>query len=192
MTFCSETSLNLQILLKKVVRFHEKNLEQDASSTIRSYSHLANMLQELGEYEEAKILLEKVVKFNEENFGQDHLTTLSSYFSLVVALENLNDYKGAKILLEKALRPKERNFEQGHPNNKAEALLERLSNISDKYLAIYGSPTSLTKEDTLPILQETLNILTKDLTRGDSTNLLTNESLDSLEELIKKIEQLKP
>ena len=79
-------------------------------------NNLALVLQDLGDYTQAKILLEKAVLLAKKNFGHEHPTTAISYSNLANVLVNLGNYAQAKILLEKAVLSDEKNFGQDHPN----------------------------------------------------------------------------
>jgi tetratricopeptide (TPR) repeat protein len=80
-----------------------------------SYSNLATVLQDLGDYGRAKQLLEKAVISDEKNFGAEHPTTAVSYSNLASVLQDLGDYGRAKQLLEKAVISAEKNFGAEHP-----------------------------------------------------------------------------
>jgi tetratricopeptide (TPR) repeat protein len=75
---------------------------------------LASVLQDLGDYAQAKILLQKAVASDEKNFGEDHPTTASRYNNLASVLQDLGDYAQAKTLLQKAVASYEKNFGEDH------------------------------------------------------------------------------
>ena len=102
--------------LLKALASAEKNFGKDHPSTARSYSNLALVLQDLGDYEGAKGLLQKALASGEKNFGKDHPSTAISYSNLALVLQALGDYEGAKGLLQKALASDEKNFGKGHPS----------------------------------------------------------------------------
>ncbi len=77
-------------------------------------NNLANVLQHLGEYTQAKVLLQKAVASAEKNFGEDHPTTANSYDNLANVLQDLGDYAQAKELLQKAVVSDEKNFGENH------------------------------------------------------------------------------
>jgi tetratricopeptide (TPR) repeat protein len=50
----------------------KKTLEKITRTTAKSYNNLAMVLQNLGEYAQAKTLFQKAVASDEKNFGEDH------------------------------------------------------------------------------------------------------------------------
>ncbi|MET3129409.1 tetratricopeptide (TPR) repeat protein [Arcicella rosea] len=77
-------------------------------------NNLSLVLQDLGDYKEAKHLLEKALISDEKNFGADHPSTAKIYSNLATAHQALGDYVEAKALLEKALISNEKNFGAEH------------------------------------------------------------------------------
>jgi len=82
----------------------------------RLQSHTGLILQDLGDYQEAKKLLEAALISDKKNFGKDHPTTAVRYSNLALVLKDLGDYQGAKKLLEAAMTSDEKNFGKDHPN----------------------------------------------------------------------------
>jgi tetratricopeptide (TPR) repeat protein len=103
-------------LLEKAVHSDEQNFGPDHPSTARSYSNLATVLKDFGDYAGAKTLLEKAVHSDEQNFGPNHPSTARSYSNLALVLKDFGDYAGAKTLLEKAVLSGEQNFGPNHPS----------------------------------------------------------------------------
>ena len=103
-------------------------------------NNLALVLNDLGEYAEAKDLLEKAMVSDEKNFGEAHPTTAIRYSNLATVLQDLGDYEGAKALLEKALISDEKNFGESHPTTAV-----RYSNLAIVLhdLADYGGAKAL-------------------------------------------------
>ena len=64
------------------MRSDEQNFGPEHPTTAVSYSNLATVLQDLGDYAGAKELLEKAMRSDEQNFGPEHPTTALSYSNL--------------------------------------------------------------------------------------------------------------
>lgn len=79
-------------------------------------NNLALVLQDLGEYKEAKKILIKTLTINEKMFGKSNPNTASSYSNLATVLQDLGDFETAKNLLEKALSINIKFFGKKHPN----------------------------------------------------------------------------
>jgi tetratricopeptide (TPR) repeat protein len=67
---------------KKQWHQHEKNFGEDHPTTAICYNNLALVLQDLGEYAQAKTLFQKAVASDEKNFGEDHPSTAIRYNNL--------------------------------------------------------------------------------------------------------------
>ena len=80
----------------------EKNFGADHPSTAVSYSNLALVLQDLGDYAGAKGLLERAVASAEKNFGADHPTTAVRYFNMATVLYSLAAFGLAYDYIQKA------------------------------------------------------------------------------------------
>lgn len=76
---------------------------------------LALVLQNLGDYQQAKIYLEKALNSSIKNFGEEHPTTAIRYSNLATVLKDLRDYPQAKVYLEKSLNSHIKNFGEEHP-----------------------------------------------------------------------------
>ena len=101
--------------MEKATASAEKNFGPDHPTTAVSYSNLALVLQDLGDYAGAKGLLEKATASAEKNFGPDHPTTAVSYSNLALVLKDLGDYAGALELSGKALPIFQHVLPEGHP-----------------------------------------------------------------------------
>ncbi|NTU41557.1 MAG: ATP-binding protein [Nitrospirales bacterium] len=82
----------------------------------RLQNNLALVLQDLGEYAEARDLLEKAMRSDEKNFGPDHPTTAVSYSNLATVLQDLGEYAEALVLAERALQVFKDCLPAGHPH----------------------------------------------------------------------------
>ena len=92
------------------------NFSDDESGKLTQLQgNLAWVLQEVGNYKEAKDLLETAVKSDEQNFGKDHPTTATRYSNLAIVLQDLGDYEEAKRLLQIAVKSGEITFGEDHP-----------------------------------------------------------------------------
>jgi tetratricopeptide (TPR) repeat protein len=88
-------------LFQKAVASDEKNFGEDHPSTAISYNNLASVLQDLGEYAQAKTLLQKAVASDEKNFGEDHPTTAIHYNNLAIVLTRFRRLCPSKNLATK-------------------------------------------------------------------------------------------
>ncbi len=79
------------------------------------FNNLALVLQDFGNYRQAKVLLEKAMNSTEKNLGENNPKTAINYSNLATVLQDLGDYQGAKVLLEKAMRSDEKNYGDQHP-----------------------------------------------------------------------------
>lgn len=92
------------------------NFSEDLSPEIVELgSNLAVMLQDFGDFEEAKEILEKIVFYNEKNRGTEHVVTIDSYVILGSVLNELGEYERAKRLFEKVTDYSEKTYGTKHP-----------------------------------------------------------------------------
>lgn len=93
----------------------EKSFGEDHPNTTTRYSNLALVLQDLGDYQEARVLLEKAIRSDEKIFGANHPNTAIDYFNLARVFENLGDNANALNFSGKALAIFKKNLPEGHP-----------------------------------------------------------------------------
>ncbi|MEE8574445.1 MAG: toll/interleukin-1 receptor domain-containing protein [Thermodesulfobacteriota bacterium] len=80
-----------------------------------SQSYLALVLQDLGEYEEARDLLREALASDMKRYEQGHPEIASTQSNLGLALKGLDELKEAQELLREALASDMKSFKQGHP-----------------------------------------------------------------------------
>jgi tetratricopeptide (TPR) repeat protein len=117
------------------------------------------VLQDLGDYAQAKILFQKAVASDEKNFGEDHPTTacLLQQFGNSV-LQDLGEYAQAKTLFQKALTSNEKNFGEDHPNTAIgyANLASVLQNLGD-----YAQAKTLLQKAVVSSMKKTLEKTTQ-------------------------------
>jgi tetratricopeptide (TPR) repeat protein len=101
----------LQMTLKSI----ENKKGIDDSAIALSYSSLAAVLLDKGDYTQAKVLMDKVVAANEKTYGNDHPYTTASYSRLAYILLSKGDYSNAKALFEKAIAANKKILGTDHP-----------------------------------------------------------------------------
>jgi hypothetical protein len=96
----------------------KKAFGEDHPNTINSYSNLASVLQDTGDYYGAKMLLEEATISAEKNFGKDHPSTAHKYHNLSTLLFTLGNNHRALELSNSALVILNKVLPAGHPNLK--------------------------------------------------------------------------
>ncbi|MEP7127031.1 MAG: tetratricopeptide repeat protein, partial [Byssovorax sp.] len=112
-------------LFQKALARAEQLDPPDLAREAASLSHLALVLQDLGDTAGAKPLLERALGINEATSGPEHPTVAIRLSNLATALNNLGDAAGAKLLLERALAIDEATSGPEHP-----LVATRLSNLA--------------------------------------------------------------
>jgi tetratricopeptide (TPR) repeat protein len=99
--------------IQKALASDEKNFGEDHPTTATRYNNLASVLQDLGDYAQAKTLFQKAVASDEKNFGEDHPTTATCYNNLASCTTTFRRICPSKrTLLQKAMASAEKNLEK--------------------------------------------------------------------------------
>ena len=65
--------------------------------------NLANVLRQMGDYDQAKALYERALAVQQNHYGQDHVEVARTLGNLAGVLHQMGDYDQAKALYERAL-----------------------------------------------------------------------------------------
>jgi len=94
----------------------EKTFEPGHPSIAIRQSNLAQVLQDLGQLEEARDLLRKALASAEKTFEPGHPSIAIRQSNLALVLKGLGQLEEARDLLRKALASDEKTFALGHPS----------------------------------------------------------------------------
>jgi len=100
---------------RKSLSATERAFGPDHVRTARSQNSLALLLQDQGEYEEARRLFELALRIVEDELGPDHLSTATRLNNLAMLLQDQGAFEEARPLFERALRIREESLGPDHP-----------------------------------------------------------------------------
>jgi len=160
-----------KVLFEKVIKYNENNFGKNNIETTINYSNLAGVLQEMGEYENAKYYSKLALKWAEDNLGEDHPKTAIRNSNLARVLIDTKEYDDAILLLEKALQSDINNFGENHIN-----VAHRKGNLAELYFDIENYPKAL------ELTEQALSIYNKVLPEGHPTIETGNNYYRSLKQ----------
>lgn len=85
------------------------------SETASLYSNLALILQNLGEFPDARRRMERAIAIDEQHFDSGHPTLAISYSNLALILQDLGELADARRRMEQAIAIEEQHFVSDHP-----------------------------------------------------------------------------
>ena len=87
---------------------------QDHVQVATTLGNLANVLDQMGDYDQAKALCERALAVQQNHYGQDHVEVATTLGNLAFVLDQMGDYDQAKALYERALAVQQNHYGQDH------------------------------------------------------------------------------
>lgn len=104
-------------LAERALAIKEKELGRERPAVVASLNNLAQILQAIGSYTEAKALFERSVAILDEGLGPGHPELTAKILNnLASLLRAMGSYADAKPLCERSLAIRERQFGPEHPD----------------------------------------------------------------------------
>jgi tetratricopeptide (TPR) repeat protein len=102
--------------LRDLVERMKAALGEDNETTLGTLNSLGNMLNGIGDYEEARKVYEKCLLGKEKVLGEDHKKTLMTVNNLGIGYRRMKDYEKALEYFERALKGSEKTLGKTHPD----------------------------------------------------------------------------
>ena len=115
--------------LRDLVARMKAALGEDNETTLDTLNQLGGVLNDIGDYEEARKVFEKCLLGQEKVLGEDHRKTLMTVGNLGIIYDDLKDYEKALEYYERALKGSEKTLGKTHPDT-----LSTVYNIAIVYI----------------------------------------------------------
>jgi tetratricopeptide (TPR) repeat protein len=100
--------------LRRALDEREKTLGQDHQDTLTTSHELANVLSDLGKFENAEVIYRRLLKEYEEAHGENHHWTLRLVNNLGLLFRDQGKYEQAEEMLWRALKGNENTLGKNH------------------------------------------------------------------------------